>query len=1032
MHRTALPAGASSRAGLLLVALSALTGCTRDDEPPETTFYSRRVEPVLENSCSKSPGTRSQCHVRTDDERHALGNLSVDSYDDLYLRRDLLITYGPYGVPGLLLKVVPDFKVSLTSWKASETISITTQIRHVGDQAIEFTSPAYTTIDNWIRNGASENNAQRSFAAGPRGSCATEVGHHPDFDPAADPGGGDFDLFARNVSSLLGESCAAGNCHGSPANNLYLTCGTTAEQIRWNHFAASDYVSADADSSEILRRVLAGASGSTYHEGGSIFESIDDPNYQLVKDWATQKGGPSRVPAEPGFEFFSSRVQPMLVKRGCMMLGCHSGAMFHDYRLRGGSGGHFGLGATRKNYELSLEQVALESPEPRASRILRKNLEPGFGGILHRGGPLFRNAPDSCDLAAAETGPLDDQDPYCVISAWILREREARMLDASPLRALVYVRRPPKTGADTPQQWEDYEAGAEVVSVGLTRGATGDLALGAETSLSAACGLDPSATDARRPAVSWDGTRIAFSARNGASEPFRIYVVEGTACEVEPGIDAAPVDDRGQPLPDNGELVHNFDPAFAPDGRIVFVSTRGNVTNAGAFTYSGPQRTPADPSKQNTNLYVLESNGSIRQLTYLLNQELLPSFMRDGRVIMTTEKRAFDFYQLAGRRINLDGTDYHPLYAQRPTIGFNQLTDVVELADKNFAAVLSERGARHGAGALAIFNRSIGVDQTSQNEDDYLVDPAAKDYLNLDFYQRSLAIWDPQATGRLSGTSGAYQAPAPLPDGRLVVSYSAGATDLGGFNGGFDIAVVDPARRSNETGARTLLIQGPEDELWPVPVYSRANLGVFRGRPDEANGSTRIDPGLNGRAQVSILDVPLLSSLLFQNTRTGRRVPAGAPIEVWESLPPAAGVKSFAAGGSFVTDDSYGQLYVRRAPLGQVPTHDDGSTQMLLRGGVPIVLAARVALAGDAEATPHFQREEMQFYPNEDSRQSFRRDQFNGLCGGCHGSVSGAEVEVAANPDILTSASDVQALQPDRFPIDLSVAAGNPSGPDFP
>ena len=34
--------------------------------------------------------------------------------------------------------------------------------------------------------------------------------------------------------------------------------------------------------------------------------------------------------------------------------------------------------ATRKNYELSLEQLALESPDPRASRLLRKNLSPGL------------------------------------------------------------------------------------------------------------------------------------------------------------------------------------------------------------------------------------------------------------------------------------------------------------------------------------------------------------------------------------------------------------------------------------------------------------------------------------------------------------------------------------------------------------------------------------------------------------------------------------------------------------------------------
>ena len=44
-----------------------------------------------------------------------------------------------------------------------------------------------------------------------------------------------------------------------------------------------------------------------------------------------------------------------------------------------------------------------------------------------------------------------------------------------------------------------------------------------------------------------------------------------SACAAEPTINAAPVDDAGHAITSNGELVHNFDPTFAPDGRIVFV-----------------------------------------------------------------------------------------------------------------------------------------------------------------------------------------------------------------------------------------------------------------------------------------------------------------------------------------------------------------------------------------------------------------------------------------------------------------------------
>ena len=104
-----------------------------------------------------------------------------------------------------------------------------------------------------------------------------------------------------------------------------------------------------------------------------------------------------------------------------------------------------------------------------------------------------------------------------------------------------------------------------------------------------------------------------------------------------------------------------------------------------------------------------------------------------------------------------------------------------------------------------------------------------------------------------------------------------------------------------------------------------------------------------------------------------------------------------------------------------------GMRAMRIRGGTPITLEVLAQLSGDSAPVPHFQREEMQFYPGEVVRQGFRRDLFDGLCGGCHGSVSGMENEIAVNPDILTQASDVIAR--DQPPTDLSGAVGADVGP---
>ena len=1030
----------SPRAIWVVALVAGTAGCTRDDADYErTTFYDRKIAPAIETAGCTPSGAGSSCHV-SDVLGNADGNLSFESYETLTLRRDLLADYGPYGVPGLLLKVLPPFQVALTDWRTKSTtddgsgadapppLLITTSITHDARSQIDFTSAQFVTLQTWIRNGASENNAPPRPATHVLDPCTDELGKDPLFDPNADPATSDYGTFKFSVAPVVAKSCAAGNCHGATSNALHLTCGSTEQEVRWNYFALSDYVALDTSASEILRRALSPEAGGTFHEGGTVFESRDDPGYVSIETWAKQKQGPTNLPTDADFPFFADRVQPMLVRRGCMMLGCHSATMFHDYRLRGGSGGQFSLATTRRNYYLSLEQLALESPDPNASRLIRKNLSLENGGIRHRGGNLFGDGEttEPCDTAFAESGPIDDvnQRPYCVIAAWFRHERADRGLAASPLTGVAFVRRTAAGGSDTPQDFGTYQPGADVVLADATLAADGTLSPGGERSLSSQCGLNPASSDARRPAVSWDGKRIAFAARSSESDPFHVYVVDGTSCTVDAAIDAAAVDEDKNPVGDNGELVHNFDPAFAPDGRIVFVSTRGNIKNVDAFGYQGPQRTPADPSRLNANIYVRENDGTIRQLTFLTNQELLPSFMRDGRLIFSTEKRAPDFYQLAGRRMNLDGGDYHPLFGQRSTIDFTQFTDVVELADKNLAFILSDKGAMRGAGALGVVNRSVGIDQASQDPDDYLVDPAAIAAPNKSFYQHSLRIVDPAATGKLSGTMGAYRNPSPLPNGNLLVSYAPGVTALDNFSGKFDIVVVNP-----ETGTRTtVLTDASRDCVWPVAVYAKPNFGVFQSRQDEANAATHIESGSN--AKVTVLDTGVLESLLFQNTRSGRRIGPTTSFRVYESLPPEPGVKDFAAGGNFVTSDKYGQVYARRQLLGSVPVESDSSAGMILPGGVPVTLDVRTQLAGDSAPTDHFQREEMQFYPGEVAKQSFKRKQFNGLCGGCHGSVTGREMELAANPDILTSASQVIAR--DRAHTDLSgVSPGAPQGPPF-
>ena len=736
---------------LLPLALLALVGAGASGactvlEPGPATYFGSTIAPVLQSSCVHT-NTGAGCHL-ADARGNAFGNLDVSSFAGVDHRRDLLLDYGPYLQPSLLVKNVPPFQVTVNLWDGSK-VTVTTDIKHVGGPIFDPTASGYQTLRRWIENGATVNNSGVTPVNLARTPCTNAVPSATGFDPNSDPPDtADFDVFKMSANPILGSSCAFGNCHGTSVNALYLTCGISHQEARWNYFAAGNYVSATAEQSEIVRRPLATSQGGSYHEGGPLFASVNDPNYAALLKWADAHGAPQPGTLDSGFVFFAQFVQPVLVKKGCMMAQCHSAGMFHDYRLRGGSAGSFSLNTTRRNYDFSVAQMSFESADVGDSRLVRKNLyrpidavAPGATGITHRGGSLLEDFGQElasgalCDQASYDydNAPVDTIPAYCVIREWHRRERVNRNL--SPLSAIVYVSRQPQMAPDRPQDFDVFAGGASLHIAAASISATGDVVLvaggdravdlttcGGPGTSSGGLGSSP---DVRRPAVSWDAKTIAFAARATMSDPLAIYTMnaDGTGCTKQPDIANHAASAQGLPE-------HDFDPAFSPPGpdgveRIVFASTRGNLDPT-PFDYSGPQRTPEDPTKGNANLYVLEPGSSgmtVRQLTWQLNMERLPSFMQDGRLIFTAEKREPGFYQLALRRQNLDGGDYHPLYGQRATIGYTQATYVVELADKNFATVFSNGDAQHGAGALAVINRSLGIDFSSQTPADYLVDP---------------------------------------------------------------------------------------------------------------------------------------------------------------------------------------------------------------------------------------------------------------------------------------------------------------------
>ena len=998
-------------AGAIVVIVITLAGGCEEPPPPNESYYDREIAPLLELGCASQT---TGCHLATP-EGTAAGNLDLTSYDSLMRRRDALPAYGPYPVGLLLLKAGDPVEVPVDTLDGPVTIR--TDIRHNAGSGISLAASTYAELVRWINDGFPRNGVPVERARANDGDCVPGAGAAAGFDPAAVPDAASFDRFVNDVQPVLRARCAGSACHGAALADLHLACGDDEAERRWNYWIATSHLADPVDRSELLRRPLAVGRGGAFHGGGDTFATPDDAGFIAIRDWAEELV--SRNPAavaedtsDPGYRFFVNRVQPVLVRKGCTALNCHSPISL-KMNLRGGSGGSFSRYARLRNYSIARKLLAIDSPFANESRLVAKNLfppemTPGGQGIAHRGGSLLEDfgpddpaSPDDCDGIDADTADLNEIPAYCVIARWHAIERaesiaEGEILpDDAMVRAVVWVARPLGVGDVT--DFDTYRPGADLRIADATFDATGAITLGDPRSALAACRLDVATADVRGPAASWDGSRIAFAARSSAAEPLRLWEMsaDGTDCAPIPDV-AAAVDQE------NGILTHDFDPAWAPDGSLVFASTRGNLDRAGYdYGYAGPTRTPAQ-MQPNANLYARSPGGELRQLTFLLDQELAPAFMMDGRVIFTAEKRAEGLHQLALRRQNLDGGDYHPLYAQRPSLGFGAATEVVQLPNLNFAFVASEPGLPDGAGTIAVFNRSIGPDQEDRA-------PGDRPYL------RSMTIPVP---GLLGGLDGVFRSPAALPTGRILASCDADAVVMSeGFD--FDLCELDP-----HSGAVRPIggVPGLADVEVTV-AYARQDRGIL---VSDGSGidSPEIVPGARD-AEVHFNDFPMIASLMFENTREGRPIdPRIAGFDVIEVLPPPIGATGFDELASSAITDEHGPMWQSHRVLGHVPLFADGSTRMRLPGGVPIRFqltdADGAPLAFEDEAAFDglmIQREQEQYYPGERIQRSIPRRFFNAVCGGCHGSISGRELDIAVDLDVISGASQNAAR--DAEPHDL-------------
>ncbi|HEY0921246.1 hypothetical protein [Rheinheimera pacifica] len=469
----------------------------------------------------------------------------------------------------------------------------------------------------------------------------------------------------------------------------------------------------------------------------------------------------------------------------------------------------------------------------------------------------------------------------------------------------------------------------------------------AETDLTTSLFTENALYDVKDLAASPDGTTLLFA--------LRAPQLPNVADELQPKWDLWRYDVASKtvsPLIADTQLAqrgHDISPAFLPDGRIIFSSTRQVISRQILLDEFKPQYTALDEDINSPafNLHVMNADGSnITQLSFNLSHDIYPVVLDDGHILYSRWDNQSDRSMLNWYRMRPDGSENQLIYgwhshnsgAEQSAVEF---TKAVVLDDGTVSLALAGVDAPY----YNSWPQRVALALASDNEQ-----ALAGETLNMPA-QTPLFPWAFDNAGRAE-RAGAVNSYAALKDGtgRYLVSWSPCRVVQ-------EETILSCAQVAEDAG---LELAEPLYGLWLFDTQKQTQVPVRPGRegllvtepvvlqPYTAGAFLPVNPLLDTElaaqnaavldirsvydfAGVAEVDIARLSDPMQSNAtqRPARflRLVRGVPLPPEEVLD----TPDFAFGVS--------RRQLMREILGTVAVEPDGSVQVKVPANVPFNLA---------------------------------------------------------------------------------------------